>query len=36
MASVINRGKNRWELRVYIGQDESGANLQYKCNTYKK
>lgn len=28
MASVINRGKNRWELRVYIGQDESGKKIR--------
>lgn len=32
--SIINRGPNRWELRVYIGKDEKGHSLR-RCKRVK-
>lgn len=32
--SIINRGPNRWELRVYIGKDEKGRSLR-RCKRVK-
>lgn len=32
--SIINRGQNRWELRVYIGKDEKGHSLR-RCKRVK-
>ena len=32
--SIINRGPNRWELRVYIGKDEKGHSMR-RCKRVK-